>query len=321
MNLKNEVMRGFSGFAFAVDQKKPEIFLATGIVLIVGGGIHACKSTLKAHDILEKHAKEMEDIRTIESGDEFSAEEKAMVPKLKTNQCIRTTAEFVKMYAPSVIVTGLGICMIIHSHGIMKERNTAAMAAASVANAALLEYRDRVKREVGDEVEQMIFDGGHKEKVKEKNEKGKEKEVEKVVYDNKPLDGGYQILFDERSDWFRKTEVDDEGNIIYGSAANRQTVKSALDWANGTLDRRGYVSLEEVLRMLGFESLILDWKKNDPDSFFFVKNYGWTKRPECEPTKVIDFGLYSPRLADFGTPGCDTAWLTMNIDKEPLYKS
>lgn len=284
-------------FAFSIDKNKPELLLGLGIVGIVAGGVMACRATLKVNDILDAHRKELEIIRNANLEKPGNAKAKVY---------IKTSMEFVKTYAPSVLVAGLGVGMICYSHHILSERNAALSATLTATSAAFMEYRERVKKEVGEEVEQMIFDGGHKEKVTitEFNEKGKEKthEEEVVVYDKPPI-APYQILFDEKSRWWREN----------CPMANRIVVENVQKNANLILRTKGFITLAEVLEMLGFE---LDLK-NDIHAKEYLQ-MGWREAAESEPIRFVDFGLNSGRLAEFGKTE-DCAWLTFNVDPAPIW--
>lgn len=283
--------------AFNLDRDKPEILLAVGIGGIVVGTIFACRATLKAPKIVEEHNTKMLSIR-----EHAALEDQG---KLKTQTVIHTSMEFVKTYAPSVLVIGLGIAAICFSHHILSERNAALSAALTATSAAFLEYRDRVKKEVGEEVEQMIFDGGHKEKIEVtefdgKKEKTHEEEI--VIYD-KPPAAPYSILFDGKSRWWREN----------CPMANRIVCENVQKNANIILHGKGFITLAEVLEMLGFE---LDMK-NDIHAKEYLQ-MGWRDSSESEPMKFVDLGLDSPRLAEFGKSE-DCAWLTFNVDPAPIW--
>ena len=226
--------------------------------------------------------------------------------RLKTKELAHVSMEWVKTYAPSVLAIGLGIAAICFSHNILSERNAALSAALTATSAAFLEYRDRVKREVGEEVEQMIFDGGHKDyvEVTEFDGKGKEKthREEVIVYDKPPADP-YSILFDGKSRWWREN----------CPMANRIVVENVQKNANLILRTKGFITLAEVLEMLGYEIDL----KNDIHAKEYLQ-MGWREAAESEPMKFVDFGLQAPRLSEFGKTE-DCAWLTFNVDPAPIW--
>lgn len=67
--------------------------------------------------------------------------------------------------------------------------------------------------------------------------------------------------------------------------------------------------------MLGFE---LDMK-NDIHAKEYLQ-MGWKESSENEPMKFVDFGLETARATGFGKDE-DSAWLTFNVDPEPIWHS
>lgn len=289
--ISSTMVQGFNRLIFSLKQASPEILLVGGVVGVVGSTVLACRATLKASDILDDHQENMETIH--------EAAEKAD-PEKYTQQDIRldttrtyaaTAGAFIKAYAPAVILGALSIAAIISSHSIMRQRNLALTAALSSANAMFQEYRDRVKSQLGEDVDDRIYNGG---KTVVKNGKGK-KGVMVTEYKDRPLDP-YARFFSE--DDFK------EGLLTTWKQypGDNQTFLSTHEtWLNQRLKWRGWMTLAEVYEDLG-------WKVDQNDARFEeYRNMGWTD------DDFIDLGLHSPRCHDFMTDSTITdVWLTFN---------
>lgn len=139
--------------------RSPEILLVTGLIEGAVGVFLACRSTLKAKKILERSPK------------------KETLNKEKLSKAI----DIGLAYTPAAVLltaSGVSVCA---SHGIMKRRYTGLMAAYGTLTATFMEYRSRVRDEIGEEKEEALYYGTDKEVISVKIEQkdGKEKKVNK----------------------------------------------------------------------------------------------------------------------------------------------
>ena len=138
----------------------PEILLVTGLIEGAVGTVLACKTTIKAHDILEKH--------------------KAEEPKTQKEK-LSTAIDICRVYAiPTTLhlVSGISICA---GFGILKVENGKLLATCGTLTTTLMEYRSRVRDEIGAEKEEALYYGTEKEviSVKITQKDGKKKTVNK----------------------------------------------------------------------------------------------------------------------------------------------
>ena len=179
---KGGVWKGdLRAFGFRLGQAKPELMLAGGIVGVLGGTIYACTKTEKAKkEIAEyKEANEKTKQMALPNVDE------KQLQMAKGKSYLHNTGVFaykmLKIYGIPALLWFGGMGLIVGSHGELRKINKH-LVAESIGTANLFkEYRERVAKAVGDEVEQKIFLGAQEGKVPvvEIDEKtGKEKIVE-----------------------------------------------------------------------------------------------------------------------------------------------
>ena len=297
-------LQGLSTIANRIRLHSPELLLAAGVVGVVGSTVLACKATLKADDILDEHKENMEKIHeAAEKAPERYSEHDVKADTTRTY--IATAMSFVKAYAPAVIVGVLSIAAIISSHSIMRQRNLALTAALSSANAMFTEYRERVRKQLGEDVDDMIFNGGHEvvstsEVTDLETGKTKKYKEKKVEYTDRPLDP-YARLFGEEE----FETVDENGKRRLTTWKNvqwdNQTWLTQHElWLNQQLKWREFKTLYEVYEDLGFTV-----NPDDP-RFEEYRNMGWEK------DDYIDLGLHSKRSKDFMDGVVNDVWLTFN---------
>ena len=223
----------------------PEIMIVGGVACVVGGTVWACKRTIKASDILEKAAKELEAIvngqKAAKASGEYSEKE---ARKDRTTVYSHLAVDMIKTYGGPVVVICAGLGLIIGSHKILKGRNTALMAAYSGLLTNFNEYRKRVKENLGDAEEVRIFSGAEKEDVTVVDEDGNETVIKdaSVIHDYGDGHNQYSRLYTEGI-----------GNWSNNPASNLIVLRAAQNWANDLLRARGYLFLNEVYEYLGFK--------------------------------------------------------------------
>lgn len=247
MDLKNTLSRSFGKAKLTTIKYSPEILLVGGIV---AGGLAiatAIKSTLKAEEVIDKHLANMENINEaikIAKGDEDVdySEEDAKKDKVKTY--LQTGWTFTKLYAPTIIFSGISLACILSSHGIMRKRNIALAASLATIRKAYDEYRGRVIRDLGKEMdEHFLYDTVEETReVETVDDKGKKKVVKETVK-KAQYANAYSRIFDNCNcpDEFSK---DGSANYIF--------IRSQIFILQDKLKARGYLFLNEVYKALGF---------------------------------------------------------------------
>lgn len=252
---------------FTVKKASPEICLGLGIVAGVACCVTACKATLKADDILDKHAEAKAKIKEAE---ELASVENAEVIYTEADKrrdiaiAYRDTAiGFIKLYGPSVALGVVSIAFILSSYGIMKKRNLALISAYTALDEGFKKYRKGVIEKYGEDAD-LELRGIKKVKglVKEIDEEGNEKEVEKEVQiaDEAQMEdvSNYDRIFSK----FTSPYLYQEGDQTY----NKVFLTQLENGFNDQLTTKGYVFLSDVYKALGFpetpESRVVGWIKD-----------------------------------------------------------
>lgn len=267
-----------------LQKHSPEILMAAGITGIVVGTIMACRATTKLNDILEEHEESVNDIKK-DAGLVESDYKKEL-----TMAYASTALKVVKLYAPAVTMEVAAIGCILGSHGIMKKRNVALMAAYKAVEQSFNDYRQRVIEEFGEEKDYDLKHGIQHEKVKV-DEDGKK--VTKTLNKADPNNiSQYARFFDAASkEWQGIPEYD----LMF--------LKSQQNYMNDLLHARGHVFLNEVYDALGLErsraGAVVGWiLTKDGDNY-------------------VDFGIFDgdrPRTRAFVNGTEENILLDFNVD-------
>lgn len=282
--------------SFILKQKSPEIMLGAGVVGVGVGMFLACKATLKAEDTLDVAKDKFDKIKQAKAlGESGEADySKQDYQKDMAIAYVQTAADFTKLYAPAVGVTMLSLGLIVGSHGIMRKRNFALMAAYKAVDEAFASYRARVVEDLGVEKDHQ-FKTGYKKEVEvvvgvdENGKKIKTRETHDVLDPRHQSE--YARFFDESSThWTRSPEY----NLTY--------VLAQQQYANDLLQARGHVFLNEVYDMLGIPrtnaGAVVGWVKGHGDDF-------------------VDFGIFEgkrPVVRDFVNGYEPSILLDFNVD-------
>lgn len=281
--------------ALRVRKYSPEILIVAGTTSVVAGVVLSCKATLKAEAILDEHAEKMEEIKKVveEHPDVYSENDK------RTDTVVvytHTVGKFIKLYAPGVGFTMLGIGCFLSAYGIMRKRNIALMAAYKALETAFSDYRKKVIEEFGEWKDQEYRYGAYRATL---TEPGSDVAHEGVVLPDGRQPSMYARFFDEcSSQWTRSPQT------------NRMNLHLWQNWANDLLNARGYLFLNEVYQMLGFEPVkegqVVGWVKNNPHGGDNYVDFGmfnvYVGRPD-EAQRAFTNGYEQSILLDFNVDG------------------
>lgn len=228
-----------------VKKYSPEILLVAGII---SGGVAlvcAVKETLRAEDVLDSHQEKMNKIEDAlvladetEDTELYTAED---AKRDKVKAYVQTGAAFAKLYAPTIIFSAVSLTCILSSHGIMRKRNVALAASLATVRTAFDEYRGRVVRDLGTDMDRhFLYDTKEKTvDVEEVDEKGKvKKKTEK--YQVPTVTSAYSRFFDESNPNWEKD-----------GAANYMFVRAQLLYLQHKLIADGYLFLNDAYKILG----------------------------------------------------------------------
>lgn len=254
----------------------PEILIVAGIAGTVVSAVLACKATLKVGEIHQKAKDDVDRIHeaaengVTEAGEVYTAEDQK---KDLTIAYVQTGLQYVKLYAPAIILGGLSITSILASNNILRKRNVALAAAYTAVDKSFKEYRGRVVERFGDKVDQELRYGIKAKKIEETEvdpETGKEKKVKKTVEVADPnLKSDFACYFDRTS---RNYETNRDFNMMF--------LRAQQNYANDILRARGHLFLNEVYDML-------DLPRTTAGQIV-----GWTYNPEApESDGYVDFRI------------------------------
>lgn len=246
--LLDNVNRTFHKVGFTLKKHSPAICIGAGIVGTVVGTVMACKATLKVHEVLDETKEHvdkihqcMEDVELQESGKYTEKDAK----KDLTAVYAQTGVKLVKLYAPAVVVSGLGIASILASYKILNTRNVALSAAYTLVDKSFKDYRKRVKERFGDQVDHELKHNVKTEIVdmftvdEQGNEVVETKTVDVACIDE---NSDYAVFFDESSPYWEKD-----------AEYNKMFVRQVERTANRKLRRDGHLYLNDVYKMLGIK--------------------------------------------------------------------
>lgn len=297
MKNKTEIMKSVNGVASKAVMKlkkhSPEILVVAGIAGTVVSAVLACKATTKVAEILDETKGTLDTIHEGMETGAINGQEYTTEDGKKDTVVVyaQTGVKLAKLYGPAIILGTLSITSILASNNILRKRNVALGAAYAAIDKSFKEYRGRVIERFGEQVDTELKYGIKAKKFEEIEvdpETGKEKKVKKTVMVADPnLQSDYAVYFDSKSRNY-------ETNPDY----NRMFLKAQQAFANGKLQTRGHLFLNEVLDDLDLPRTpagqIVGWTKDGPDgyvNFRIVEVERETEDGRHEPALLLDFNV------------------------------
>lgn len=270
--MMKSVTRTFGKLKLSFIKHSPTIAVVSGIALMVGGTVLACKSTLKVNEVLDEAKstvdiinKSAEDGKT-PGGAEYSEEDRVNDLKI---QYSKTAVELVKLYAVPAVMIGSGIACVIAGHKILNTRNAALASAYTGLKKAYDQFEARVKEKYGEE-EAKSLKYGIKALPFSASGDGTDVNEENKMATAEDNPSEFARFFDESSRFYSKD-----------AHYNKLFLQSQQAMMNNRLISQGYLFLNDVLTGLGFdptpEGQIMGWLYDENNENF--KNW-------------VDFGLY-----------------------------
>lgn len=301
VDMLNNVTRNLHKFGFKLKKHSPEILVVAGVVGVVASGVLACKATLKVNEVVDKSKKEIDKIHIASEKGKTNAGEVYTQEDAKKDLTIvyvQTGVKFAKLYGPSIALGALSIASIFASHKILRNRNTALIAAYAAVENGFKDYRDRVIDRFGKELDKELKYGIRAKEIEEKvaNEDGSETTVKRTVEVVDPnLHSPYAKFFDDGCTGWEKNA---EYNLMF--------LKRQQAHANDLLREQGYLYLNDVYAMLGIPKTkagqVVGWVYDEQDPI---------------GDNFVDFGiydLYNDKARDFVNGLERTILLDFNVD-------
>lgn len=259
----------------------PEILLGVGITGVIGSTVLACTATLRAEEILEKHAEKLAEIEETVQLAERGAEEYSIKEENHDRRMLMlsTTGNFVCLYGPSATLMMASIGCILGAHHIMAKRNVALMAAYKVVEEAFAKYRKRVVDELGEKADSHFYYGEEEvldgEVRKYTDEEGNEHELKPVL---NHLSGFSRFFEEDKPDQLGGWTGSTQWSKVH--EYNLDFLKYKEEHFNHLLLTKGFVTINEVYAELGFApteaGMICGWryKSDRGDGYISFKPRG-----------------------------------------------
>ena len=297
MKNKTEILKSVNGVTSKAVMKlkkhSPEILVVAGIAGTVVSAVLACKATTKVAEILDETKGTLDTIHEGMETGAINGQEYTNEDGKKDTVVVyaQTGMKLAKLYGPAIILGTLSVTSILASNNILRKRNVALGAAYAAIDKSFKEYRGRVIKRFGEQVDTELKYGIKAKKFEEIEvdpETGKEKKVKKTVMVADPnLQSDYAVYFDSKSRNY-------ETNPDY----NRMFLKAQQAFANDKLQTRGHLFLNEVLDDLDLPRTpagqIVGWTKDGPDgyvNFRIVEVERETEDGRHEPALLLDFNV------------------------------
>ena len=273
-----------------LQKASPQIMFAGGIVAGLTGTVLACRATLKVSDTLAEFEELKDKAAVLHENDLETYDDKAYAKDLTVIK-VKTILTLTKLYAPAAGLLVVSATLLTGSHVTLNKRNASLTAAYASVDQAFGKYRERVRDQLGAEVDQEMRYGTRSVSETVEGDDGKKKVVKHVrVGEGEPSQ--YARFFDELCPDFKKNA---EYNMIF--------LRAQQNYANDMLNARGHVFLNEIYDMLGLPrsgaGAVVGWVYGNGDNY-------------------IDFGIFedrtNERVRDFVNGRENAILLDFNVD-------
>lgn len=279
-----------------VQKASPQIAFAGGIAAGAAGVFLACRATLKLSDVLDPYEelKEKAEIYheagTGPNGVEY--DDKTYAKDLLVIK-VKTILDVTKLYAAPVGLLMISAGLLTGSHVTLNRRNAGLTAAYASVDQAFNKYRERVKDQLGEEVDRDMRYGTREDKETVETADGKKKVVKHTRVEDQNEPSMYARFFDDRcSPWQRHAEY------------NKIFLMAQQSYFNNRLQSIGHVFLNEVYDAL-------DLPRTQAGQLV-----GWVLGPDGD--NYVDFGIFdtaaNPNVKDFVNGREYSILIDFNVD-------
>lgn len=235
MNLSAVSQRALGQGKLYFRKNGPAILTTVGIAGFVGTAVLVGRAAIKAKPVLDDAKHGIHAIENMEIDADYTRKQQGVD---YGRALIDITKDLGRIYAPAIIVGAVSVTCIVSAHGMLRNQNSALVAAYGALDLGFKAYRKRVIEELGEDKERDIYRGvtGRHEVT---GEDGQVCVIEEFSNDpNRP--SIYGRFFDEYSRCWTKTP---EYNLTF--------LMSQENHANDRLISRGHLFLNEVYDALG----------------------------------------------------------------------
>lgn len=241
----------------------PTALVVYGLAALGVGAYETIKASREINKVLDECKKDIEEVDSMLQ-EKPKSEEKTVASK--QDVYVDTGKKIIKLYAPAVMFDAIGVWLILKSHNMLRSENMDLKATVGAIAGGYSALRNRLNETLGDDTGNKVANGIQPKAVEIENEDGKKKKTVVNVMNQSDI-SPYAKFFDETSMFFKGVpEADLEFLIAVNNDANRK------------LEKKGYLFLNEVYAMLGFEETA-------------IGNYvGWIN--EKGSYKKVDFHIF-----------------------------
>lgn len=283
------VTRFASRNALKIKKNSPQILFYAGIVGTVATTVLASRATLKAVPVVERLKETRAELDSFHLEDKVEPE---VYNKEVINQYTVAAIDLTKLYGPVVIVGVASIAALTKSHRQLRSRNTALTMAYTGLFKTFETYRERVRAELGDEIDQQWLHGTVKKEIEYEDSKGKLKTKEITVLDPESTASNTYLFDASLGSWCK--------DVGY----NQTYLDSQQDYANLILQKRGHMLLNDIYDSLQIprtpEGGVLGWKYPAEDGKEDFIDFGHRKDGEFfagyKRDVLLEFNIHGPIL-------------------------
>lgn len=294
INLPQGVSTRLANSSLAARANSPKVLFYTGLVLMGGTVVTACRGTLRLEEVLDEVRESREDIQSVTERHPGRYTDRE-IQKLNVYVTVKGIAKIAKLYLPSIALGVAAVACLTSSHNQLTRRNAGLSAALAATERALDRYRSRVRESLGEDKELELWRGEKTETVPVLDDEGRETKSTKKV----KVGGGYSPY---ARLWGRDTTNEWDPQPEY----NLAKLRAVQEWCNIKLNHKGHLFLNEVFDELGLSrtsaGAVVGWKS--------TKNGG--------KDGFVDLGVMEPgeeiRFLDFVTGREDHIMLDFNVD-------
>lgn len=253
-----------------VKTHSPTLLMGAGVIGVTASVVLACRATLKLSEVLEHGEENLKKVDAAQ--DKFEEEE---LQKAAFGVKLKVAVDVAKLYAPSALLLGGSLTLIVASNRILNKRNAGLAAAYTVIDKSYKEYRGRVREELGEEKDFEFANGISTAEVVVDGKNGPEtvtvSGLDQEAIENEDQEISYRRVFNRKNKNWR-----DGGNL------NQFFLQMVQDEMNALLRLQKYVFLNDVYDALGFPRTMVG------------QVVGWVKNPkDGEGDGYIDFGVWN----------------------------
>lgn len=282
--LANKVTSKVGRQVLVAQKHSPTALLAFGIVGVGTCMFLTAKATLKVGDVVTDGEERIKNVGEVDAGEETPSEKQ--IKKAGFNIRLQTAIKIGRLYAPAVLVGVASVGALTGSHLILQKRNAGLAAAYTIVQKGFNDYRGRVIADQGAEKDLEYRFGTNGREVVEDGPNGPEvKWIEGP--DQKALQAAEEETY---ARVFAPRHADGKINDNWSEIPmqNQYFITMVLGHARDALETKGYIFLNDVYDMLGFERTIAG------------SEVGWIKGSKINPVTgeqetdgYIDFGLWN----------------------------